>query len=455
MAYGEVDHRGVHTTQEGKSLGVFICWLLGNGCLFGYNSMLTIEDYFVHLFPNYHPVRVITLTYQPFVLVVAAVFAYHEAKVNTRVRNLVGYSLFFLGSLALIILDLATSGRGGIATFIGVCTVVAVFGVAEGHVEGAMTGDLSLMCPEFIQSFSAGMAASGAITSALRLVTKVAFEKSRDGLRRGAMLFFIASCFFELLCIMLYAHIFPKLPIVKFYRAKAASEGSLTVAADLAAAGLQRRPKPSVTPSTPDDRSICTFQAEDRPSIPERLSNKQLLMLNMDYALDMFHIYLLTLSIFPGFLAEDLGSHSLGSWYALVLITTYNDSDMIGRYVPLLESIKVTSRRGLLAAVLAWYMLLPAFYCAARYGGEAWMIVLVSILGLGKGYLTVYVLTEAPRPYKGPEQNALGNLLVFCLLAGLCLGAFLNWLWLIGKGWRSNPWPACHPDIFCEKITIS
>lgn len=36
-------------------------------------------------------------------------------------------------------------------SFIGVCTIVAVFGIAEGHVEGAMTGDLSLMCPEFIQ----------------------------------------------------------------------------------------------------------------------------------------------------------------------------------------------------------------------------------------------------------------------------------------------------------------
>ncbi|KAI5012017.1 hypothetical protein ZWY2020_024151 [Hordeum vulgare] len=420
MAYGEDGHRGVHTIPEGKSLAVFICWLLGNGCLFGYNSMLTMEDYFVHLFPSYHPVRVITLTYQPFVLVIAAVFAYHEAKVNTRVRNLVGYSLFFLSSLALIILDLATSGRGGIAAFIGVCTVVSVFGVAEGHVEGAMTGDLSLMCPEFIQSFSAGMAASGAITSALRLVTKAAFEKSRDGLRRGAMLFFAASCVFEVLCVVLYAHVFPKLPIVKFYRAKAASEGSLTVAADLAAAGLQRHPK---------------LSAEDDPAIPERLSNNQLLMLNMDYALDMFLIYLLTLSIFPGFLAEDLESHSLGSWYALVLIATYNSSDLVGRYVPLMESVKVTSRRRLLAMVLARYLLLPAFYCAARYGGESWTIVLVSALGLSNGYLTVCVLTEAPKPYKGPEKNALGNLLVFCLLAGICLGAVLDWLWLIGKGW--------------------
>jgi len=111
------------------------------------------------------------------------------------------------------------------------------------------------------------LAASGAITSALRLVTKAAFENSRDGLRKGAsmlrqllinlhlhlftssdiftwatiyaVLFSSISCFFELLCVLLYAFVFPKLPIVKFYRSKAASEGSLTVAADLAAGGVE------------------------------------------------------------------------------------------------------------------------------------------------------------------------------------------------------------------------
>jgi hypothetical protein len=35
-------------------------------------------------------------------------------------------------------------------------------------------------------SFFAGLAASGAITSALRFVTKAAFENSQDGLRKGA-----------------------------------------------------------------------------------------------------------------------------------------------------------------------------------------------------------------------------------------------------------------------------
>lgn len=61
-----------------------------------------------------------------------------------------------------------------------------------------------------------------------------------------AVLFFSISCFFALLCLLLYAYVFPKLPIVKFYRAKAASEGSLTVMADLAAAGIGKHPNPLV-----------------------------------------------------------------------------------------------------------------------------------------------------------------------------------------------------------------
>lgn len=118
-----------------------------------------------------------------------------------------------------------SSGRGGITPFVGACIIAAAFGVADGHVQGGMTGDLSLMCPEFVQvpfyiititttiyrkylvcffiylnlllhclvrldldfqSFFAGLAASGAITAALRFFTKAVFENSRDGMRKGA-----------------------------------------------------------------------------------------------------------------------------------------------------------------------------------------------------------------------------------------------------------------------------
>ncbi|KAJ7948236.1 Equilibrative nucleotide transporter 3 [Quillaja saponaria] len=410
---------GAAPNLEGKYVAMVVCWLLGNGCLFSWNSMLTIEDYYVYLFPHYHPSRVLTLVYQPFALGTLAILVYNEAKINTRRRNLFGYILFFLSTLLVLILDLATSGKGGLGTFIGICAISGAFGVADAHVQGGMVGDLSFMRPEFIQSFLAGLAASGTLTSSLRLITKAAFENSKDGLRKGAILFFAISTFFELLCVLLYAFAFPKLPIVKYYRSKAASEGSKTVSADLAAGGIQTLPEAD----------------EEDPKRFDRLGNKELLLQNIDYALDMFLIYVLTLSIFPGFLSEDTGSHSLGAWYALVLIAIYNVSDLIGRYIPLVKCLKLESRKCLMIMILARFLLVPAFYFTAKYGDQGWMIMLTSFLGLSNGYLTVCVLTSAPKGYKGPEQNALGNLLVLFLLGGIFAGVTLDWLWLIGKGW--------------------
>ncbi|KAG5516714.1 hypothetical protein RHGRI_037451 [Rhododendron griersonianum] len=385
------DSIGSPTRLQGKLFAMVVCFILGLGSLVAWSSMLTISDYYYKLFPKYHPARVLTLVYQPFALGTIAILAHTEAKSDTRQRNITGYILFFLSTLALLVLDLATSGKGGIGNYIGICVIVAAFGVADAHVEGGMVGDLSLMCPDFMQSFLAGLAAAGALSSALRLITKAAFEKSANGLRKGVMLFLAISTFFEFLCIFLYAYIFPKLPIVKYYRTKAASEGSKTVSADLAAAGIQTEGSKG---------------GEDDDQQQQILSKKQLLFQNIDYALDL---------------------------YALVLIAMYNVWDLISRYIPVVECLKIKSRKGLMLAVLSRFLLIPAFYFTAKYGSQGWMIALVSFLGLTNGYLTVCVLTEAPKGYKGPEQNALGNLMVLFLLGGIFSGVALDWLWLIGS----------------------
>lgn len=61
------------------------------------NIMITI-----FLLQKYHPSRVLTLLYQPFALVTLATLSYNEAKISTRVRILVGYTLFFLGTSMLV-----------------------------------------------------------------------------------------------------------------------------------------------------------------------------------------------------------------------------------------------------------------------------------------------------------------------------------------------------------------
>ncbi|XP_010422384.1 PREDICTED: equilibrative nucleotide transporter 3-like isoform X1 [Camelina sativa] len=407
---------------QGKYPAMVVCCILGIGSLVAWNSMLTIADYYYQVFPDYHPSRVLTLVYQPFALGTIVILTYHESKMNTRKRNLIGYTLFTISTFLLIVLDLATKGRGGVGPYIGLCTVVASFGLADATVQGGMIGDLSLMCPELVQSFMAGLAVAGALTSALRLTTKAAFEKSNGGQRKGAMIFLAISTFIEFLCVLLYAYVFPKLPIVKYYRRKAASEGSKTVSADLAAAGIQNT----------SDLLLDSMQTDD-DSKNQRLTNKELLLQNIDYAVNLFLIYVCTLSIFPGFLYENTGKHGLGDWYALVLVAMYNCWDLVGRYTPLLKWLKIENRKLITIAVLSRYLLIPAFYFTAKYGDQGYMIMLISVLGLTNGHLTVCIMTIAPKGYKGPEQNALGNLLVIFLLGGIFAGVALDWLWLIGK----------------------
>lgn len=66
---------------------------------------------------KYHPSRVLTLPYQPFALGTLAILAYNEAKINTRRRNLFGYSLFFISSLIVLVVSAIPRPVQSIALF--------------------------------------------------------------------------------------------------------------------------------------------------------------------------------------------------------------------------------------------------------------------------------------------------------------------------------------------------
>ncbi|CAN7111519.1 unnamed protein product [Brassica rapa subsp. narinosa] len=393
-----IETENIPRKLEGKFGAMVVCCILGVGQLVAWNTILTISDYYYQVFPEYHPSRVLTLVYQPFVLGTIFILVFMGKKKKNQKQIAIGYTIFFIGSLLLIILDVATKGEGTLLAYIFLCSIVACFGMANAHVEGAMLGELSFMCPEFIQSFVAGLGVAGAITSALRLVTKAVFDKSPNGLRKGALLFLAFSTLIEFICMLLYIYMFPKLPIVKHYYAKAESN----------------------------------HVEADETKITQ-LSNKELLDQNMGLAINLFLIYALTLSIFPGFLYENTGEHKLGSWYPLVLVASYNVWDAFSRYIPLSKHLKIESIKWITSCVLVRFLFVPAFYFTAKSADQGWMVLLTSLLGLTNGYLTVCVLANKPKSkYNVLETDALGNLLVSFMLGGIFAGVCLGWLWLIG-----------------------
>ena len=52
------------------------------------------------------------------------------------------------------------------------------------------------------------------------------------------------------------------------------------------------------------------------------------------HAFSVACVYAVTLSIFPGVLAEDVASDALGDWYPVALIFVFNDPDVAGKALP-------------------------------------------------------------------------------------------------------------------------
>lgn len=54
---------------------------------------------------KYHPARVLTLVYQPFAIGTMLILAYYESKINTRMRNLAGFTLFFFSTFFVLVVS--------------------------------------------------------------------------------------------------------------------------------------------------------------------------------------------------------------------------------------------------------------------------------------------------------------------------------------------------------------
>lgn len=144
-------------------------------------------------------------------------------------------------------------------------------------------------------------------------------------------------------------------------------------------------------------------------------------------------IYTVTLSIFPGFLAENIKSDVMKDWYPIALIATYNLSDFVGKSLTGVCVMEGTGKATwwCMARLVFYPMFIGCFRGPEWLRTEAPVVVLTVVLGLSNGYLTSVLMILAPKTVEEAEAEVAAIVMAVALAIGLVAGSLIGWFWII------------------------
>ncbi|PIN13024.1 Nucleoside transporter [Handroanthus impetiginosus] len=386
-------------------LAYIIYFTLGAGYLLPWNAFITAVDYFTYLYPDASVDRVFGIVYMVVGLTSLLFIVAFAHKSNAYVRINVGYLLFLVALVEVPLMDVwYVKGRVGMyGGYYVTVAVVGLCGVADGLVQGGVVGNAGELPERYMQAVVAGTAASGVLVSVLRVLTKAIYPQDSHGLRQSANLYFIVSIAMMLLNIIFY-NVAHKLPVIKYYN---------------------------------DLKSLAANEEkEEKGDLTGKLWRSTLWDIVGTvkwYGAGIMIIYIVTLSIFPGSVTEDVHSNTLKDWYPIILITGYNVFDLVGKSLTPLYLMENT--KAAIGASFGRLLFLPLFYVClhgpAFFRTEIPVTILTCLLGLTNGYFTSVLLILGPKTVSLQHAEIAGTVLVLYLVFGLAVGSVVSWFWVL------------------------
>ncbi|KAL2929604.1 Equilibrative nucleotide transporter 8 [Bienertia sinuspersici] len=391
-------------TKDTCKIAYILHFFLGAGNLLPWNTFITAIDYFTYLYPSKHVERVFSVAYMTSSLFILLLMINNQGhsimtKTSFRIRMNVGMSMFIMSLIVAPTIDWAKWSFHERFSFIAIVTSVVVCGLADGLIAGSLIGSAGKLPKEYMQAVFAGTASSGVLVSTLRVITKASLPENPQGLQTSAHFYFIVSAIILIVCTICSNLLF-RLPVMQQHQ---------------------------------NNKQLSHLEYDNNHTTHKpKLSNTAKNIISP--AFGIMSIYVVTLSIFPGFISDNnQKSELLKDWYPILLIMVYNFSDLVGKSLTALcipsNISKVTW------ACLARVMFYPGFR-ASLHGpkwlrGEVFMVILTSMLGISNGYLTSTLMILTPKSVSVLEAETAAIVMVVALGLGLFGGSVLGWLWVI------------------------
>ncbi|XP_057948919.1 equilibrative nucleotide transporter 1 [Malania oleifera] len=391
--------------EDSYHLAYIVYFTLGAGFLLPWNAFITAVDYFSYLYPDASVDRVFAVVYMLVGLLFLLLIIAYAYKSDVVVRINAGLALFVLALLVVPVLDAVyIKGRTGIYSgFYVTVAAVGLSGMADALVQGGIIGSAGELPERYMQAVVSGTAASGVLVSFLRILTKAVYPQNPHGLRKSANLYFSVSIVIMGICIVFYNAVH-RLPVIKYYNDL-----------KMQAVNEEREERGEMTG--------CLWRST-LWSIVGRVKW---------YGFGIALIYVVTLSIFPGYVTEDVHSAILKDWYSILLITAYNVFDLFGKSltaVYLLENSKIAIGASV-ARLLFYPLFLGCLHGPKFFRTEIPVTLLTCLLGLTNGYFTSVLMILAPKAVQLQQAEIAGIVVVLFLIIGLAAGSIVAWFWVI------------------------
>jgi Nucleoside transporter. len=477
--------------------------VLGMGTLFAYNAFISCIDYYNALHPHAKNISGQMVTYQLSSMFVTTLFLLPFSTMKNSSVSTEGYrgSMRRRAAIGHVLqcLDIYSPAKrvlyGFVFTFLFLfvyvllpqyyitSTSLNIFSIFVGIADATSQSGLYILAsscysekPILTASATLGGALSGLIVSLLRLATRASYDaNSLDGLGKGADLMMRLAFGFSFFLIVAILIIMRDVQRSKQYMhvGDVISSGGEECAdtksrsqSDGGALCLEMVHDPSIESNAPS-----LMVANDGENETREISTMTTLCivywntwcLIWKPAVSAFLNFFITLSLFPGVLVDipiSKAKFSFGNWLPIVLITLFNLSDCLGRYILSFESNRpfqwLMSRhlsssshmkQGHLSLryyrYLVWFptwargIFFPLFAMCILPSGEQTPIfdsdvlrcLIVFLFGLSNGFIQCANFTVAPTLVESEEmKNAVSLLLLLAIYCGLSFGAFFGLL---------------------------
>ncbi|KAK1437484.1 hypothetical protein QVD17_03275 [Tagetes erecta] len=380
--------------KDTYKLAYIIHFLLGAGNLLPWNALITSIDYFGYLYPDKHVEKVFSVAYMAsslLVLVMMISWSNLTTKLSFRLRMNIGFTIFVVCLMVTPTIDWTKAHHSNNMFYVVVATV-ATCGLADGLIAGSLIGSAGKLPKHYMQAVFAGTASSGVLVSLLRIITKASLPHDPQGLKTSAHLYFMVSSAILMVCIVCCTLSY-KLTVMKHHYKL-----------------LQHNNSTSTKPKLWDVARTIQWPA-----------------------FGIFITYTITLSIYPGFIAENIKSKALKDWYPIMLIATYSLADFFGKsFSAIYMSKSVAKATWCCVARLVFYPVFTACLHGPKwFRSEECVVFLTFMLGLTNGYVTSVIMILAPKSVTLLEAEMAAVVMALFLGIGLVCGSVLGWFWII------------------------